>query len=69
MNAELKVGEDLPETVAAAIVHALENNRPRQQMGFAEQVFTRVNAVVPALVDRAMSGKLSTIRRHAGTPS
>lgn len=66
MNAELKVGEDTPEHVAATIVAALERDRPRVQMGFAEKIFIRVNAMLPALVDRAMSGKLSTIRRHAG---
>lgn len=66
MNAELNVGEDPPEAVAAAIVSALEGRRPRIQMGLAEKVFVRVNAMLPALVDRAMSGKLSTIRRHAG---
>ena len=66
MNAELKVSEDPPEAVDAAIVHALEHDQPRVQMGFAEKVFVRVNAVLPSLVDRAMSGKLSTIRRHAG---
>lgn len=66
MNAELKVAEDPPEAVAAAIVAALEGRRPRVQMGLAEKVFVRVNAMLPALVDRAMSGKLATIRRHAG---
>ena len=65
MNAELKVGEDTPEQVAATIIAALERGQPRVQMGFAEKVFVRVNAMLPALVDRAMSGKLSTIRRHA----
>lgn len=67
MNAELNVGEDPPEAVAAAIVDALQRDCPRVQMGLAEKVFVRVNAVLPALVDRAMSGKLKTIRRHAGT--
>lgn len=65
MNAELNVAEDPPEAVAAAIVDALERDRPRIQMGLAEKVFVRVNAVLPALVDKAMSGKLSTIQRHA----
>ena len=65
MNAELKVGEDTPEQVAATVIAALESDRSRVQMGFAEKVFVRVNAMLPALVDRAMSGKLSTIRRHA----
>jgi short-subunit dehydrogenase len=66
MNAELRNGEDPPEAVAIAIVAALEARRPRIQMGLAEKIFVRVNAMLPALVDRAMSGKLSTIRRHAG---
>ena len=65
MNAELNVAEDPPEAVAAAIVDALERDRPRVQMGLAENVFVRLNAVLPALVDRAMSSKLSTIQRHA----
>ena len=65
MNAELRVGEDTPELVAATIISALENDRPRVQMGLAEKVFIRLNTLLPALVDRAMSGKLSTIRRHA----
>lgn len=66
MNAELKIGEDTPEQVASTVVAALERDRLRVQMGFAEKVFIRVNAMLPTLVDRAMSGKLSTIRRHAG---
>ena len=65
MNAELNVAEDPPEAVAAAIVDALERDRPRVQMGLAEKVFVRLNAVIPALVDRAMSSKLATIQRHA----
>lgn len=67
MNAALSVAEDPPEAVAEAIVAALENGRPRLQMGLAEKVFVRVNAVLPALVDRAMQGKLPTIRRHAAS--
>jgi short-subunit dehydrogenase len=66
MNVELKVAEDPPEAVACAIAEALTHDRPRVQMGLAEKLFVRVNAVLPALVDRAMSGKLPTIRRHAG---
>lgn len=69
MNAELKVAEDPPEAVAAAIVDALERDRPRVQMGLAERVFVRVNALLPAVVDRAMAGKLATIARHAGPTS
>jgi short-subunit dehydrogenase len=65
MNAELNVAEDPPEAVACAIVEALEQGRPRVQMGLAEKVFVRVNALLPGVVDRAMAGKLSTIRRHA----
>ncbi len=70
MNVELKVAEDPPEAVACAVASALERDQPRVQMGLAEKVFVRVNAVLPALVDRAMSGKLPTIRRHAsGKPA
>lgn len=69
MNRELKVAEDAPEVVAAAIVDALARDRPRVQLGLAEKLFVRVNAVLPGVVDRAMAGKLSTIRRHAAGPT
>lgn len=67
MNAALNVAEDPPEAVAAAICEALERGRGRVQMGLAEKVFVRVNAVLPALVDKAMQGKLPTIRLHAAS--
>lgn len=69
MNRELKVAEDAPEVVAAAIVDALACDRPRVQLGLAEKIFVRVNAVLPGVVDRAIAGKLSTIRRHAAGQS
>lgn len=65
MNAALKVTEDPPEAVATAVLDALHKDRRRVQMGIAEKVFVRINALLPQMVDRAMAGKLSTIRRYA----
>ncbi len=65
LNCALKVASDAPETVAAWIVRAIEAGRPRQQYGWPEKLFARINGVLPALVDSALGQQLPTIRRFA----
>ena len=65
MNAELGSAIDAPERVAAALVALLEGGRPRATLGWPERLFVRVNALFPAVVDRALAAKLPVIRRHA----
>ncbi|MBD8526604.1 SDR family oxidoreductase [Pseudomarimonas arenosa] len=65
LNQELKVAVDAPEKVALAILDAIEAGRRRQQIGWPEKLFARLNGVFPELVDRALRGQLSAIRRHA----
>lgn len=65
LNRALKVASDAPETVAAWIVRAIEAGRPRQQYGWPEKLFARLNGALPALVDRALGQHLPTIRHFA----
>lgn len=46
---------DTPERVAREIADSIEANRPETFIGRPENVFVRLNAVLPRLVDRALS--------------
>jgi short-subunit dehydrogenase len=65
MNEELGVAMDPPETVARAIATSIESGRRELSVGFPERLFAKINALIPAIVDRALGKQLSTIRRHA----
>lgn len=64
LNQELGVSSDTPETVAKRILKALKSDRRRLQIGRKEALQTRVNALLPGMVDRAISDQLSTIKSH-----
>lgn len=65
LNRELKVSQDEPAAVARALVDAIVRGRARLQIGWPERLFTRINGVLPALVDRNLRSQLPIIRRHA----
>lgn len=65
LNAELKVDSDAPDTVATALVRAIEQGDRRRQLGWPEKLFARINGMFPALVDRSLRAQLPIIRRHA----
>lgn len=65
MNEELGIAMDPPGTVARAIAKALATDRRELAVGIPERLFAKINALVPALVDRALAKQLPTIRRHA----
>ena len=65
MNAELGVGMDTPQTVAAAIVRALREERREVLLGAPERLFAKLNALAPSLVDRSLRRQLAVVRRHA----
>jgi short-subunit dehydrogenase len=67
MNEALGVAMDPPETVARAVVRALRDNRRELAIGAAERLFSKINALFPALVDRALRKQLPTIVRFAST--
>jgi hypothetical protein len=64
MNAELGTVTDLPEAVAAQVLAALRSDRRRMQLGRAESLQSRLNALLPGIVDRALLGKLPVIRKY-----
>jgi short-subunit dehydrogenase len=65
MNAELGVGMDSPQTVAAAIVRVLRDEPRELLLGRSERLFAKLNALFPALVDRSLKRQLAIVRRHA----
>ena len=65
LNAELGVGMDTPQTVAVAILRALQDERREVLLGAPERLFAKLNALAPSLVDRSLRRQLSVVRRHA----
>jgi short-subunit dehydrogenase len=65
MNAELRVGMDTPQTVAAAVLSVLENESRELLLGAPERFFAKLNALLPGLVDRSLRRQLPVIRRYA----
>ncbi len=65
MNREMKVAQDEPADVAARLVAAIADGRPRMQLGWPEKLFARINGALPGLVDRNLRSQLSIVRRHA----
>ncbi|RPI62373.1 MAG: SDR family oxidoreductase [Lysobacterales bacterium] len=69
MNAELGVGMDSPQTVAAAIERVLREERSELLLGAPERLFAKLNALLPGIVDRSLRRQLAVIRRHAAPVS
>ena len=65
MNRELGNQSDSPALVAEALVQQIQQNQARRFIGWPEQLFVRVNAVLPGIVDKALAAKLAVIRRYA----
>jgi short-subunit dehydrogenase len=64
LNEALGTATDAPEVVAREVLQCLERDRRRQQIGRTESLRGSLNAVVPAIVDRALRGKLPTIKKY-----
>ncbi len=65
MNRELGVAMDPPERVARELVALLRSGRTSAVVGWPEKLFVKVNALLPAIVDRAVRGQLPIIQRYA----
>lgn len=65
LNRALGSTSDSAQAVARQIVAALRRNASELNVGFPERFFAWLNGVAPALIDRALAGKLATIRAHA----
>ncbi len=56
---------DEPEPIAQAIVRALEKERKECYFGTPERFFARINAVFPAVLDRALAKQTAILSRYA----
>ncbi|HSG66096.1 MAG TPA: SDR family oxidoreductase [Gammaproteobacteria bacterium] len=65
MNEALGIAMDPPVVVARAIAKTLRSGRRELALGLPERLFAWINALFPALVDRALARQLPTIRRFA----
>ncbi len=65
LNKALKTPTDKPDKVATAIVKAIQIEQAITQIGWQERLFSRINALMPARVDKALRKKLPVISRFA----
>lgn len=65
MNRELGVSMDSPERVARELVALLRSGRSSAVIGWPEKLFVKINALIPALVDRAVGRQRPVIHRYA----
>ena len=56
---------DSPDWVAEAVVRAMQRDAKDVYLGWPEKFFVRLNALLPALVDRATASQSRTARRYA----
>lgn len=63
LNAQLGNRVDAPERVAETVLDALTTGRSEAVIGWPERLFTRLNGVLPSLVDGALIKQLPVIRR------
>lgn len=61
MNNAMGNNIDPPETVAKSLIKLLESNSDRKSIGWPETLFTRINGLLPELVDSSIKKKLSHI--------
>jgi short-subunit dehydrogenase len=67
LNRDLGSASDSAQAVARQIVAAIRAGRGERHLGFPERLFAWINGSFPALVDRALAGKLPIVKRHATT--
>ena len=65
MNQQLGTRMDSPDFVAAQLLAQLKSSQSRRFLGWPEQLFVRLNALFPAIVDKALRGKLAIITKFA----
>lgn len=59
-NEKTHAAQDKPEWVAKQIFHAISRGTKRKSLGIPERFFAKVNALMPSLVDKALSQQRQT---------
>ncbi len=67
MNTELGNTMDSPDVVAQALLSVLKSNCKDRFIGWPEQLFVRLNGLVPGIIDRALRNQLPVIQRYANS--
>jgi short-subunit dehydrogenase len=65
LNTELGNKTDTPGHVAASIADMFEDDSHRRFLGWPEKLFVHVNALLPAVVHKALVKNLPIIKKHA----
>ncbi len=65
MARAVKMNQDEPEQVAAALVAAIERNLHERYLGWPEKFFVRLNSLFPRLVDGALVKQAGQMRPYA----
>lgn len=68
LNDALKSSVDDPQTVAAAVLHAIAGDRRDLYLGWPERFFVRLNGLLPNLVDRGLRKQLPLVRHLSQKP-
>jgi short-subunit dehydrogenase len=63
-----KSAMDHPDTVAAILIKALQEETPEIYIGFPEKLFVRINALLPRLVDKALGKDVVRAREILAYP-
>ena len=64
MAEETRMNLDTPDTVAAEIIRAIVNDKTHHFIGFPENIFARINALLPNLVDKALHKQNLIARKY-----
>ena len=65
MAMAVKMNQDEPESVARALVAAIESNLCERYLGWPEKLFVRLNALFPRMVDGALVKQARQMRPYA----
>jgi short-subunit dehydrogenase len=63
LNSELGVTMDSPEFVASSIVNSIKNKKKRSQLGWTEAIQSKINSLLPGVVDSALAKQLPIIKK------
>jgi short-subunit dehydrogenase len=64
LNNELGNKSDEPDYVAQQIIKAIETSKKEIYLGWPERLFTKINRIIPSMLDKALKKQLPIIQRY-----